>query len=111
MAKSGTKEWYKEKYEATAEKLTKAKADIKALKEQIGNAPTACELQVDRSLLDARRSQSISKFIGKAQRYTNREPNQIVAACIAHLADSTRSTPLPALMARIKRLKGTGLGR
>ena len=111
MAKSGSIQWYKDKYEAAVERLDKAKADIKALKEQIGNAPTVCEVQVDTSKLTDRSRASVAKFFHQAERCTNATASEIAAACIVHLADGTRRVPVQGLMGLLKRMKGTGLGR
>ena len=109
MAKSGSIQWYKDKYEAAVERLDKAKADIKALKEQIGNAPPVCEVQVDTSLMDPRRVQAVHQFFHSAQKYTASSPSQTAAACIAHRAEGSRRIPVQGLISQLKRMSGLGL--
>ena len=108
MAKSGSKEWYKEKHEA-------AKAEIKQLKAELAEAKEAppkkeaADLALDTSLLSERRVSAIRKFLNTSERYSKKTHGQILAASIAYLADGTRKTHASGLMAELKRLKGSGL--
>ena len=106
MAKSGSKEWYKEKYDAAKAEIAALKAELEAV--EPSSVPDGVVF-VDTSLLDERRKTAVEKFLRRAQRYVSADVNQIVAACLAHLSEGVRCIPPQSLMGRIKRMKGSGL--
>ena len=112
MAKSGSKEWHKEKYEAAkkeageaADALDDALAKVKDLESQLADSG----LRVDTSLLSERRLSGVNTFFHKAQRYCDKDAGQIAAACLADLAEGARRVPVQGLMGRLKRINGLGL--
>ena len=110
VAKSGSKEWYKEKYETAAEGLADAKSELKALKAELKELKkTAGGLQIDTSLLSESRQSAVSTLLHNAQRYCDKEPGQIAAACIANVAEGSRRIPVQGLMSQLKRMNGMGL--
>lgn len=106
MAKSGSKEWYKEKYEASKAEVSALKAELKAAK---ADALPDDVVFVDTSLLDDRRKVAVEKFLRRTQRYVNVDANQVVAACLVYLCEGVRHIAPQGLMGQIKRMKGSGL--
>ena len=112
MAKSGSKEWYKEKYEAAKEDLDTAKKQIKLLKTQVKSLGESAQIDgvvLAVSRVDARRQQRLNLFLEAAVRTTRRTKGQIAAACVTYLAENTRSGSVRGLLNSIKHTKGTGL--
>ena len=109
MAKSGTKEWYKEKLEAAKDEVIALKQELQELKAHKPVEAAAPEFAIDDSLLSERRRSSIHKFVNASQRYTQRSAEQVLAAALCYVADSARSQHVARIVAQLKHLKGSGL--
>jgi hypothetical protein len=106
MAKNGSREWYKEKYDSAKAEVATLKAELKAAQ---GSALPEDTVFVDTSRLDDRRKVAVEKFLRRTQGYVNVSPSQVVAACLVYLSEGTRRINPQGLMGQIKRMKGTGL--
>jgi len=109
MAKSGTKEWYKEKLEAAKDEVIALKQELQELKAHKPVEAAATEFAIDDSLLSERRRIGLRKFLHNSERYTNRTSGQVIAAAICYVADSARSQHVSRVMNQLKHLKGSGL--
>ena len=106
MAKSGSKEWYKEKYDDAKAEVATLEAELKAAK---ASALPDDAVVVDTSLLDDRRKVAVEKFLRRTQVHVNASSGQVVAACLVYLGEGVRHIAPQGLMGQIKRMKGTGL--
>ena len=106
MAKSGSKEWYKEKYDAAKAEIAALKAELEAVEP---NSVPDGVVVLDTSLMSCRNKQAIDKFLAKSQRYAKKEPGQIAASLLAQVADSARRSSVAAIIKTAKALPGSGL--
>ena len=106
MAKKGSLEWYRGKYDSAKAEVATLKAELKAAK---ASAPPDDALVVDTTFLNERNRQAITKFLTKSQRYARRDIGQIAASCLAYLADTTRRASVAGVIKSVKALPGSGL--
>ena len=99
MAKEGSKERYKEKYGDALKKISELEA-----KSQPSGGDT-----VDFSRLDEARRQRLRRLLSEGERLTRKTQPQVMAACLAYMAENTRSGSIRGLISSIKHTKGTGL--
>jgi len=112
VAKNGSREWYKAKFEDAQKESDKASAALAdALAKVVSLEAQLKEggLRVDTSLLSPRRLSGVNTFLHKAKRYTDKETGHIVAACLADMAEGSRRVAVQGLIARLKRMNGMGL--
>tara|TARA_R110000751_G_scaffold16386_3_gene51895 strand:- start:46 stop:378 length:333 start_codon:yes stop_codon:yes gene_type:complete len=109
MAKSGTKEWYKEALESSKDEVLALKQEVQALKAFEPAPQEPEEFSIDVSLLSDRNIAALRKFIYTSKRYSHKSSPQVLAAAVAYVVDGSRSSHVAGIMTALKRLKGSGL--